>query len=70
MTMVSGTNNIVFENGVIFTESNSKDKTNLWNKLIRMGFDRNYNVSSDENAGLAQAGKLGQNPFDYTIISK
>lgn len=68
MTMVSGTNNIVFDNGVIFTSESSKEKRSLWNKLKRMGFEQHYNFSSDEFQGVAEAGRRGENPFAYTIM--
>jgi hypothetical protein len=68
MTMVSGTNQIVFDNGVTFTTQTSKEKTNLWNKLKRMGFEQHYNFSSDENEGIAEAGRIGQNPFAFRMI--
>lgn len=70
MTMVSGNNNIVFENGFIFTSENSREKTNLWNKLLRMGFNRHYNFNSDEFDGICQASQNGENPFAFTILSR
>ena len=70
MTMVSGNNNIVFDNGVTFTSETSRDKQNLWNKLIRMGFNRHYNFNSDEFNGLCQAAQNGENPFAFTIVSR
>lgn len=68
MTMISGTNNIVFDNGVVFQSASSREKTNLWNKLKRMGFEQHYNFSSDETDGLVQASLNGENPFAYSII--
>jgi hypothetical protein len=68
MTMVSGTNNIVFDNGVVFSSETPREKTNLWNKLKRMGFEQHYNFSSDEFDGICQAAKNGENPFAYSII--
>lgn len=68
MTMVSGTQQIIFDNGVIFESSNSIEKQNLWNKLIRMGYERHYNFSSDEFDGICQAAQNGENPFAYSII--
>lgn len=68
MTMVSGTNDIAFDNGVIFKSSSSNEKRNLWNKLKRMGFVQHYNFSSDENDGIVQASKNGENPFAFSII--
>lgn len=68
MTMVSGTNSIVFDNGVTFECSSSREKTNLWNKLKRMGFEQHYNFSSDETDGIVQASLNGENPFAYSII--
>ena len=68
MTMESGNNNIVFDNGVIFASDSSKEKTNLWNKLKRMGFEQHYNFSSDETDGIIEASKNGENPFAYSII--
>jgi len=70
MTMVSGNNNIVFENGVTFTSETTREKTNLWNKLMRMGFNRVYNFSSDEFDGLVQASQNGENPYAFTILSR
>ncbi len=66
MTMISGTNDIAFDNGVKFTTENSRDKTKLWNKLVRMGFDRHINLSSDEFDGLASANP--KEVFNYTIL--
>lgn len=68
MTMVSGNNNIVFDNGVIFESENSREQRKLWDKLLRMGFERHYNFSSDEFDGLAQAGANGENPFAFTMM--
>lgn len=70
MTMVSGNNDIVFENGVTFTSETSREKTNLWNKLMRMGFNRVYNFSSDEFDGIVQASQNGENPYKFTILSR
>ena len=68
MTMVSGNNNIEFTNGVVFESETSREKTNLWNKLLRMGYDRVHNFQSDEFDGLCQAGELGIDPFACTIM--
>lgn len=68
MTMVSGTNDILFDNGVTFTSASPRESRNLWNKLERMGFERHYNFSSDEMDGLAEAGRIGENPFAFSII--
>jgi hypothetical protein len=70
MSMVSGNNDIVFDNGVIFTSATPREKTNLWNKLIRMGYSRPSDgyLKSDEFNGLCQAGQLGLNPFNCTIM--
>lgn len=68
MTMVSGKNDIVFDNGVVFTSATPREKTNLWNKLQRMGYSKHYNFQSDEFDGLCQAGQLGLNPFACTIM--
>lgn len=69
MTMdYNGTHQIIFDNGVIFTSASSRDNTNLWNKLLRMGFNRHYNFSSDEIDGLVQASQNGENPFAFSII--
>jgi hypothetical protein len=70
MTMVSGTNDILFDNGVRLTTPNSKELHKLWRKLKRMGFVQHYNFSSDEADGIRQAGELGLNPFGFSIISK
>ena len=59
MSKVSGTNNIVFKNGVIFTLDNQREVTKLWNKLRNMGYDITRNSDSDEFDGLCQANKLG-----------
>lgn len=68
MTMISGTQEIVFDNGVVFESSNSREKQNLWNKLKRMGFEQHYNFSSDEFDGICQASQIGENPFAFSII--
>jgi hypothetical protein len=69
MTMdYNGTHQIIFDNGVIFTSATSRDNTNLWNKLLRMGFNRHYNFQSDEIDGLVQASQNGENPFAFSII--
>ncbi len=68
MSLVSGTLDIVFKNGVIFTSETYRQRQVLWNKLLRMGYDRCYNFSSDEFDGVCQAAQLGENPFAYTII--
>jgi hypothetical protein len=64
----NGTHQIIFDNGVIFTSASSRDNTNLWNKLLRMGFNRHYNFQSDEIDGLVQASENGENPFAFSII--
>lgn len=69
MTMVSGTENIVFDNGVTFESLNSNEKRKLWNKLKRMGFEQHFNFSSDEFDGIVEAGRRGENPFDFKTIS-
>lgn len=68
MSMVSGYNMIKFDNDVIFICESSREQTKLWNKLLRMGFERHYNFSSDENEGLVQAAQNGENPFAFSII--
>ena len=70
MTMISGTNDIKFDNGVVFTSATPREQHNLWNKLQRMGFSRRDGgyFATDEFAGLCQAGELGLNPFAYSII--
>ena len=70
MTMVSGNNDIVFDNGVVFSSATPREKYNLWNKLQRMGYSKHYSgyFKTDEFAGLCQAGELGLNPFAYSII--
>jgi hypothetical protein len=68
MTKVSGTNDIVFDNGVTFKSETSKEMQNLWNKLIRMGFVRHLNLGGDEFTGIKQAGDNGENPFAFSMI--
>jgi hypothetical protein len=68
MTMVSGTNDIVFSNGVVLTSATSREKETLWNKLTRMGYEQVTNTSSDEFDGLVQAAQIGENPFECTIM--
>jgi hypothetical protein len=68
MSYVSGTLDIVFKNGVVFTSETSRQRKTLWNKLQRMGYNRGYNFSSDEFDGICQAAQLGENPFAYSII--
>ena len=70
MTMVSGTNDIVFQNGVTFQSETSMQKVTLWNKLIRMGYDykRASFFGQDELDGLCMAAANGENPFAYSII--
>ena len=67
MTKVSGSFSIEFDNGVLFTESSSKDVNKLWNKLKRMGFQQHYNFDSDEFQGLAAANP--KEVFNYTILT-
>ena len=69
MTMVSGTNEIHFDNGVIFYSESPKEKNKLWNKLKSLNFQSHYNNSSDEFDGLCQANQIGENPFKCTIMS-
>lgn len=68
MSKVSGTNDIIFDNGVILTSDSSKECQKLWNKLKRMGFEQHYNFSSDEFDGIVEAAKIGENPFEFKII--
>ena len=68
MTKVSGTNNIVFDNGVTFVSESSKEQQKLWNKLISIGYVRHLNLSSDEMQGIKQAGDNGENPFAFSMI--
>jgi len=66
MTMVSGNNDIVFDNGVVIKSESSREKTKTWNKLRRMGFEQHYNFSTDEFNGISQS----KNPFNFKIISR
>ena len=68
MTMVSGTNNIEFENGVILTSTTGKEKTKLWNKLLKMGYQRYINTASDEMKGYSEA--KPESVYNYQIIEK
>lgn len=70
MTMVSGMEyRILFDNGVYFDSPNSREQRKLYDKLMRLGFERHYNFSSDEMDGLVQASLNGENPFACTTIS-
>ena len=69
MTLVSGANCVSFDN-VSFLTSCSRETTNLWNKLLRMGYARCYNFQSDETDGLVQAAELGFNPYAFTCLSR
>lgn len=64
----NGTHNIIFDNGVVFVSATSRENTKLWNKLLKMGYNRHYNWQSDETDGIIQAAKLGENPFAFSII--
>lgn len=68
MTKTSGDNGILFDNGVSFISTTSKEQTLLWRKLARMGYRQHYNFKSDEIDGLVQAGKNGENPFAFSLI--
>lgn len=70
MSMVSGVEHIVFDNGVTFECQSSREKQILWNKLKRMGFEQHYNFDRDEDAGIAEAARNGENPFAFTILSR
>ena len=69
MTLISGANCVSFSN-VSFLTSCSRETTILWNKLLKMGYARCYNFQSDEFDGICESGKLGFNPFKFTIISR
>ena len=66
--MASGTNEIHFDNGTVFTSLNSREKTKLWNKLKKMGYEQHYNLSSDELTGLAMANP--KEVFNYSILER
>ena len=68
--MVSGTNDIVFANGVTFSSETSLQKVKLWNKLVRMGYEKPETsfFGQDELEGLCMASANGENPFAYSII--
>jgi hypothetical protein len=68
-TCYSGKNCIVFDNGVQLPYQNAKEKNKIWNKLLKMGYHRHINLNSDEMDGLAEAGRRGENPFAYSLIS-
>jgi hypothetical protein len=70
MTMVSGTNEILFENGVKFDSVNGLEKKKLWDKLVRMGYEykRASYWESEEVEGLSMAAANGENPFKCSII--
>lgn len=64
----NGIHKIIFDNGVVFNTTSSKSNNKLWNKLLKMGFDRHYNIQSDETDGLVQAAENGENPFAFSVI--
>ena len=68
--MISGTNDITFSNGVTFTSETSRGRVNLWNKLVRMGYEKPETsfFGQDELEGLCMASANGENPFAYSII--
>lgn len=68
MSLVSGANCVEFNN-VSFLTSCTRETTILWNKLMKMGYRRSYNLKGDEFDGLCQAGQLGFKAFEFTIIS-
>jgi hypothetical protein len=69
MSRISGKPNVISFKNVSFITESSKAANKLWNQLIKAGYSRCYNFSSDETDGIVQAGLLGQNPFAFTIIS-
>jgi hypothetical protein len=70
MTMISGTDEIKFSDGIVLNSISLKEKTKLWNKLIRMGYDRyrGNNNNGDEFDGLCQANELGLDFPECTIM--
>jgi uncharacterized protein YlbG (UPF0298 family) len=63
---VSGIHYIDFENGVSFLFVNRKQMETTWNKLIKMGFLRDLNLSSDEFKGLSES--KPSETFNYKIL--
>ena len=59
---------IKFENGVSFVFDNERDQRNSFSKLMRMGYIRDVNLSSDESEGIRIAGENGENPFAFKAI--
>lgn len=68
MSRVSGTNQIVFSNGVVFEEETQRNITSLWNKLRKMGYDIVRNSESNEIEGYCQANELGLNFPEPTML--
>jgi hypothetical protein len=69
MSMVSGTNQIVFDNGVVLTSASSRLNDKLWRKLEALGYQAHGNDNqSDEVEGLVQASLNGENPFQCTVM--
>lgn len=56
---------INFSDGSVFCFNSNKERQATWNKLLKMGFVRDINSSSDEMLGIANS----TNAFDFKIIS-
>lgn len=52
--------------------SNTNDRKKTFDKIKRMGLGLGWKapILTDEEEGIIQAGKNGENPFAYTIISR
>ena len=59
---------VVFTDGTIFEFATAKEARLAFDKLYRLGYERDYNWSTDETDGLVQAAELGENPFACTIM--
>lgn len=61
--------NIHFSNGAVLTFENSTIASKVFRILkFELLFEQDFNFQSDENDGIIEASKLGQNPFAFSMI--
>jgi len=61
--------NIHFSNGVVMTFESSLIQSKVFRTLKHeLGFAQDFNFTTDEDAGIIQASKNGENPFAFSMI--
>lgn len=60
---------VYFSNGVKLLFETPKEQNKVFRILkLELGFEQNFNFSSDEHDGIVQAAQNGENPFAFSVI--